>query len=67
MPLDQLGSNRRSICRSRSAADRDDRGWTPLHIGARKGDIKEVNILLLDIGNVILWFSKLSLNAIMDL
>lgn len=26
----------------RSVIDTDDRGWTPLHIGARKGDIKLV-------------------------
>lgn len=24
--------------------DRDDRGWTPLHIGARKGDLKQVGL-----------------------
>ena len=23
--------------------DRDDRGWTMLHVGARRGDLKEVN------------------------
>ncbi|KAH9753590.1 Phytochrome-interacting ankyrin-repeat protein 2 [Citrus sinensis] len=27
----------------RSVIDTDDRGWTPLHIGARKGDIKLVD------------------------
>ena len=32
-------SGRRSF---RSGVDRDDRGWTLLHIGARKGDIKQV-------------------------
>ncbi|CAH1451747.1 phytochrome-interacting ankyrin-repeat protein 2 [Lactuca sativa] len=26
--------------------DRDDRGWTNLHVGARKGDLKEVKRLL---------------------
>lgn len=26
--------------------ERDDRGWTLLHIGARKGDLKEVKRLL---------------------
>ncbi|KAF2300346.1 hypothetical protein GH714_012236 [Hevea brasiliensis] len=31
-------SKRRSF---RSRVDRDDRGWTLLHIGARKGDLKE--------------------------
>ncbi|EEF30496.1 phytochrome-interacting ankyrin-repeat protein 2 [Ricinus communis] len=30
----------------RSRVDRDDRGWTLLHIGARKGDLKEVKRLL---------------------
>ncbi|KAM0043673.1 hypothetical protein Hdeb2414_s0010g00344041 [Helianthus debilis subsp. tardiflorus] len=42
-------SNRRRIKRSYSMRssgsgdDRDDRGWTNLHVGARKGDLKEVN------------------------
>ncbi|KAF2300339.1 hypothetical protein GH714_012156 [Hevea brasiliensis] len=36
-------SKRRSF---RSRVDRDDRGWTLLHIGARKGDLKEVKRLL---------------------
>ena len=35
-------SRRRSI-RSGGGVDRDDRGWTLLHIGARKGDLKEVS------------------------
>lgn len=26
--------------------DRDDRGWTMLHIGARRGDVKEVYVFL---------------------
>lgn len=44
-----LGSNgnrnRRRIKRSISLGnDRDDRGWTLLHVGARKGDLKEVRI-----------------------
>nr|GEU60586.1 phytochrome-interacting ankyrin-repeat protein 2-like [Tanacetum cinerariifolium] len=29
-----------------SGDDRDDRGWTNLHVGARKGDLKEVKRLL---------------------
>ncbi|KAJ9537571.1 hypothetical protein OSB04_030304 [Centaurea solstitialis] len=45
-----LGSNggrRRRIRRSMSAGnDRDDRGWTMLHVGARRGDLKEVKRLL---------------------
>ncbi|GMY33649.1 Transmembrane protein [Fagus crenata] len=40
-------SRRRSLS-SRSGLDRDDRGWTLLHIGARKGDLKEVKRLLND-------------------
>uniref|UniRef100_A0A0D6R6M2 Uncharacterized protein n=1 Tax=Araucaria cunninghamii TaxID=56994 RepID=A0A0D6R6M2_ARACU len=31
---------------------RDDRGWTALHIAARKGDLKEVKRILDDGGNV---------------
>uniref|UniRef100_A0A5B7AN83 Uncharacterized protein n=1 Tax=Davidia involucrata TaxID=16924 RepID=A0A5B7AN83_DAVIN len=46
MPLDHSGSNRRSRRTCRSAGVGDDRGWTLLHIGARKGDIKEVKRLL---------------------
>ncbi|KAJ4729098.1 Ankyrin repeat family protein [Melia azedarach] len=30
----------------RSVVDTDDRGWTPLHISARKGDLKQVKQLL---------------------
>lgn len=43
-------SNRRRVKRSNSMRsyssgdDRDDRGWTNLHVGARKGDLKEVNL-----------------------
>ncbi|KAH9603529.1 hypothetical protein KSS87_019853 [Heliosperma pusillum] len=51
-------SRRRSF---RHAFDTDDRGWTPLHIGARKGDRKEVKRLL-DEGmdaNVAAWGPKL--------
>lgn len=42
---DQLGLTRRSRRVYRSGGDRDDRGWTLLHIGARKGDLKEVCFL----------------------
>ncbi|CAA7395545.1 unnamed protein product [Spirodela intermedia] len=42
--------SRRQLLRKRSfsprSSDRDDRGWTPLHIGARRGDLKEVKRLL---------------------
>lgn len=46
----RLNSNRRRVKRSNSLRsdssvdDRDDRGWTNLHVGARKGDLKEVCI-----------------------
>lgn len=43
----QVVSIRRSLSRRRSfrmGVDRDDRGWTPLHIGARKGDLKQVGL-----------------------
>lgn len=46
MPQEYIASNRRSRRAYWSADDRDDRGWTMLHIGARKGDIKEVYILV---------------------
>ncbi|KAM7490723.1 hypothetical protein LguiA_033644 [Lonicera macranthoides] len=46
MPQEYLGSYRRSKRSHRSAEDRDDRGWTMLHVGARKGDIREVRRLL---------------------
>lgn len=39
---------RRNLSRKRMfrfGVDRDDRGWTPLHIGARKGDLKQVSHL----------------------
>lgn len=39
------GSLRRSLSRRRSfrsGAGMDDRGWTLLHIGSRKGDLKQV-------------------------
>jgi ankyrin repeat protein len=31
-----------SITRLRSCHDADDRGWSPLHVAARKGDLKQV-------------------------
>lgn len=43
---EQVGSIRWNLSRRRSfriGVDRDDRGWTPLHIGARKGDLKQVS------------------------
>ncbi|PON94655.1 Transmembrane protein [Trema orientale] len=48
---DQDGALRRNLSRRRSfrsGVGRDDRGWTLLHIGARKGDIKQVKRLLDD-------------------
>ncbi|KAH8513710.1 hypothetical protein H0E87_006828 [Populus deltoides] len=44
-------SLRRNLSRRRSSrsvgdVDRDDRGWNLLHIGARKGDLKQVKRLL---------------------
>ncbi|XP_009588839.1 phytochrome-interacting ankyrin-repeat protein 1 isoform X1 [Nicotiana tabacum] len=41
-----LGLSRRYRRLDMSAGDMDDRGWTPLHIVARKGDLKEVKRLL---------------------
>ncbi|XP_044466642.1 phytochrome-interacting ankyrin-repeat protein 2-like [Mangifera indica] len=51
MPQEQLGPFcfQRKLSRKRffrSVVDRDDRGWTPLHISARKGDLKAVKQLL---------------------
>ncbi|XP_059641822.1 phytochrome-interacting ankyrin-repeat protein 2-like [Cornus florida] len=60
MPDEQLGSNRGSRRTRRSAGDRDDRGWTMLHVGARRGDLKEVKRLLnegMDV-NVAAWGPK---------
>jgi len=34
-----------SMSRPRSSHDADDRGWNPLHVAARKGDLKEVTII----------------------
>ncbi|CAO2819756.1 unnamed protein product [Amaranthus hypochondriacus] len=61
---DDLEFNRRRLSRRRSIRlgfDTDDRGWTPLHIGARKGDVKEVKRLLNDgmDANVAAWGTKL--------
>jgi hypothetical protein len=44
-------SLRRNLSRRRSSrsvgdVDRDDRGWNLLHIGARKGDLKQVIFFL---------------------
>lgn len=49
MPEDLSGFPRRRISRRRSSPsgrDTDDRGWTLLHVGAKKGDVKEVKQLL---------------------
>jgi hypothetical protein len=49
MPQEQAVSIRRSLSRRRSlraGVDRDDRGWTLLHIGARKGDLREVSFIV---------------------
>lgn len=51
MPQEQLGPFcfQRKLSRKRffrSVVDRDDRGWTPLHISARKGDLKAVIFFL---------------------
>lgn len=62
MPEDYLPSLRRSRSRRFTdyAGNRDDRGWTSLHIGARRGDLKEVKRLLdegMDV-NVAAWGPK---------
>lgn len=58
----QMGLMRKGSARwYRSVGDRDDRGWTLLHVSARKGDLKEVRRLL-DEGadvNVAAWGRKL--------
>ncbi|KAI8571704.1 hypothetical protein RHMOL_Rhmol01G0140100 [Rhododendron molle] len=41
MPEAKLGSIRRTQSLRRSVGDRDDRGWTLLHVGARRGDVRE--------------------------
>ena len=49
MPQEQRSPISRSLSRRRSfryeVFNTDDRGWTSLHIGARKGDLKEVNFV----------------------
>lgn len=37
-----MGFNRRRRRSPRCGTEMDDRGWTVLHIGACKGDVKEV-------------------------
>ncbi|KAK6947292.1 Ankyrin repeat [Dillenia turbinata] len=57
VPLRRSLSSRRSF---EYVVDRDDRGWTLLHIGARKGDLREVKRLLdegMDV-NVTAWGRK---------
>ncbi|XP_058103809.1 phytochrome-interacting ankyrin-repeat protein 2-like [Magnolia sinica] len=49
MPQEQVVPLRRQLSSRRSfrcSGDTDDRGWTLLHIGARKGNLKEVKRLL---------------------
>lgn len=47
VPLRRYLSRRRSLSfEARAGANTDDRGWTLLHIGARKGDLREVKRLL---------------------
>lgn len=61
--IERMGSLRRSLSRRRSfrsGVDMDDRGWTLLHIGCRKGDLKQVKRLLnegMDV-NVAAWGPK---------
>ncbi|KAE8677495.1 pentatricopeptide repeat-containing protein [Hibiscus syriacus] len=61
--MTQVQSLRRSLSRRRSfrcGIDRDDRGWTLLHIGARKGDLDKVKQLInegMDV-NVAAWGPK---------
>ncbi|GMN40723.1 hypothetical protein TIFTF001_009954 [Ficus carica] len=61
--LNELVGLRRNLSRRRSFRSgdgRDDRGWTLLHIGARKGDLKQVKRLLddgMDV-NVAAWGPK---------
>ena len=46
---EQAGFARRRLSKRRSflhGHDTDDRGWTPLHIGARKGNLREVRNLV---------------------
>ncbi|PIN13618.1 Myotrophin [Handroanthus impetiginosus] len=56
----EVASVRRSRKSPRSGGNRDDRGWTLLHIHARKGNLKEVKRLLnegMDV-NVAAWGPK---------
>lgn len=46
MEEDRVGLIRRSRRMQMTAGDTDDRGWTPLHIVARKGDLKQVLYIL---------------------
>ncbi|CAI9775644.1 unnamed protein product [Fraxinus pennsylvanica] len=60
MPEFEIGPIRKSRQLGRLVGDRDDRGWTPLHICARKGDLKQVKRLLdegMDV-NVAAWGPK---------
>ncbi|OVA00869.1 Ankyrin repeat [Macleaya cordata] len=64
MPQEQFGRSLRRNLSSRrtyrSDVDRDDRGWTMLHVGARKGDLQEVKRLInegLDV-NILAWGPK---------
>lgn len=41
MVLQRRLSRRFSI---KAPSDRDDRGWTPLHVAARRGDLAEVSV-----------------------
>ncbi|XP_030535383.1 phytochrome-interacting ankyrin-repeat protein 2 [Rhodamnia argentea] len=65
MPQEEVVPVRRNLSLTRrrsfrSRADGDDRGWTLLHIGARKGDLRQVKRLLdegMDV-NVAAWGHK---------
>ena len=47
MGQEDMVSSRGSRRASRGGGgDRDDRGWTMLHIGARRGDVKEVYVFI---------------------
>ncbi|KAL1804259.1 hypothetical protein DCAR_0935915 [Daucus carota subsp. sativus] len=46
MGQEHVGFNRRRRRSPRCGTEMDDRGWTVLHIGACKGDVKEVRRLL---------------------
>ncbi|KAF2571538.1 hypothetical protein F2Q70_00000470 [Brassica cretica] len=45
-PLVVFSLRRNSFRRRSSITNLDDRGWTPLHVKARKGDLKSVKQLL---------------------